>query len=73
VDVFAVDTVMIRLMGFDPADVGVLQYAGERGLGMTDEARIDVVGPPLDALICVFLPHEKARLQRQWRTEEVAG
>jgi uncharacterized protein (DUF362 family) len=67
VDVFAVDTVMTRLMGFDPADVGTLQYAGTRGLGVTDEARIDVIGPPVDALIRAFLPHEKAPLQRQWR------
>jgi uncharacterized protein (DUF362 family) len=73
VDVFAVDTVMTRLMGFDPADVGVLQYAGERGLGMTDEARIDVLGPSPDALVRVFLPHEKAPLQRQWRTNGVIG
>jgi len=42
---FAVDTVMTRLMGFDPADVGMLQYAGEQDLGVTDEARIDVIGP----------------------------
>ena len=73
VDVFAVDTVMTRLMGFDPADVGILQYAAERGLGVTDEARIDVVGPSVDSLIRLFLPHEKAPLQRQWRTSEVAG
>jgi uncharacterized protein (DUF362 family) len=73
VDVFAVDTVMTRLMGFDPADVGMLQYAGEQGLGVTDEERIDVLGPPLDALIRVFLPHEKAPLQRQWRLGGVAG
>jgi uncharacterized protein (DUF362 family) len=73
VDVFAVDTIMTRLMGFDPADVGMLQYAGERGLGVTDEARIDIVGPPLGSLIRVFLPHEKAALQRQWRTEGVRG
>jgi uncharacterized protein (DUF362 family) len=71
-DVFAVDTVMTRLMGFDPADVGILQYAGERGLGVTDEARIDIVGPPVDSLIRAFLPHEKAPLQRQWRDAAVA-
>jgi uncharacterized protein (DUF362 family) len=72
-DVFAVDTVMTRLMGFDPADVGMLQYAGARGLGITDEARIDVVGPPIDALIRRFLPHEKAPLQRQWRAPAARG
>jgi uncharacterized protein (DUF362 family) len=70
-DVFAVDTVMTRLMGFEPADIGMLRYAGEQGLGVTDERRIDVIGPPLDALIRRFLPHEKAPLQRQW--QEPAG
>jgi hypothetical protein len=64
---------MTRLMGFDPMDIGVLQYAGERGLGITDEARIDVVGPPVDALIRRFLPHEKAPLQRQWRAPAARG
>jgi len=34
---------------------------------------IEVVGPPLDSLIRVFLPHEKAPLQRQWRLEGVVG
>jgi uncharacterized protein (DUF362 family) len=73
VDVFAVDTVMTRLMGFEPADVGVLQYAAEQGLGVTDESRIDVIGPPVDALIRSFLPHEKAPLQRQWREPVARG
>jgi uncharacterized protein (DUF362 family) len=73
VDVFAVDAVMTRLMGFDPADVGMLQYAEEKGLGVTDERRIEVVGPPVDSLVRLFLPHEKAPLQRQWRTEGVTG
>ncbi len=71
-DVFAVDTIVTRLMGFDPADVGMLQYAGEQGLGVTDEARIDVVGPPVGSLIRAFLPHEKAPLQRQWRESATA-
>jgi len=72
-DVFAVDTIMTRLMGFDPGDIGMLQYAAEQGLGVTDEARIDVVGPPVEALIRAFLPHEKASLQRQWREPAVTG
>jgi hypothetical protein len=67
-----VDTIVTRLMGFDPADVGMLQYAGALGLGVTDETRIDVVGPPVDSLIRAFLPHEKAPLQRQWRESATA-
>jgi uncharacterized protein (DUF362 family) len=72
-DVFAVDTIMTRLMGFDPAEIGMLQYAGEQGLGVTNEACIDVVGPPVDSLIRTFLPHEKAPMQREWRDPEYAG
>jgi uncharacterized protein (DUF362 family) len=72
-DVFAVDTIMTRLMGFDPGDIGMLQYAAEEGLGVTDEARIEVLGPPVEALIRQFLPHEKAPLQRQWREPAVMG
>jgi hypothetical protein len=60
-------------MGFNPADVGALQYAGEQNLRVTDERRIDVLGPPVDSLVRVFLPHEKAPRQRQWRAEGVAG
>ena len=36
-------------------------------------ARIDVAGPPLDSLMRVLLPHEKAPLQRPWRMEGVVG
>jgi uncharacterized protein (DUF362 family) len=76
-DVFAADTVMTRLMGFDPAEIGMLQYAGVEGLGVTDESRIDVIGPPLDALIRHFLPHEKAPhpegTWRQWREPAARG
>jgi uncharacterized protein (DUF362 family) len=66
-DVFAVDAVMTRAMGFDPNDLGLLHYVRALGLGVVDLDRIDIVGPPLDDLITSFTPHQKVDLQRQWQ------
>jgi uncharacterized protein (DUF362 family) len=66
-DVFAVDAVMTRAMGFDPRDLGLLHYARLLDLGVVDLDRIEIVGPPLDALVTPFTPHEKVALQRQWQ------
>lgn len=66
-DVFAVDAVMTRAMGFDPRDLGLLHYARALGLGVVDLDRIEIAGPPLDSLITAFTPHDKVELQRRWQ------
>jgi len=67
VDVWAVDAVCMKAMGFDPLDLGVCVYAKERGLGETDIAQIEVRGDRLEDLIRPFTPHERYPYQRQWR------
>lgn len=66
-DVFAVDAVMTRAMGFDPSDLGLLHYVRALGLGVADLDRIEIVGPPLESVIIPFTPHEKVESQRQWQ------
>lgn len=46
-DLVAVDATCARLVGFDPARVGFLSFAGWAGIGAIDENKIDLVGEPL--------------------------
>lgn len=67
VDVWAVDAVCMKAMGFDPLDLGVCVYAKERGLGETDVSQIEIRGDRLEDVARVFTPHERYPYQRQWR------
>lgn len=66
-DVFAVDAVIAKAMGFEPLEVGTIFYGDAMGLGVGDLERIDVIGANLYEAIIPFKPHEKIELQRQWR------
>jgi uncharacterized protein (DUF362 family) len=55
-DGVAVDSTAARLIGFDPDDVIHLRFAGLWGLGVTDAARIDVRGVPLDDVRQRYVP-----------------
>lgn len=46
-DAVALDAVLGSLMGLAPGDVVTTRVAGERGLGVDDLERIDIVGPAL--------------------------
>jgi uncharacterized protein (DUF362 family) len=46
-DWLAADRVAVELMGIDFATVGYLNYCAEYGLGETDLARIEILGPAL--------------------------
>ena len=46
-DLLAVDATCARLMGFDPAQIGYLDFAAWAGIGVTDASKIEVVGGPL--------------------------
>ncbi len=67
VDVFAVDTVMTKVMGFDPELMGTLHYARTYDLGCTSLDRINIVGTRLEAVTTRFKPHESTPLQLQWQ------
>jgi uncharacterized protein (DUF362 family) len=71
-DPFAADAVMAHAMGFDPQDVGLLVYAQQLGLGVTDLSEIEVCGPALASVVRPFKPHETHALQLQWRDDGIA-
>ncbi len=70
VDVFAVDAVMAKAMGFDPLSLGLLHYGNELGLGVADLDRIDILETEIEAVQQQFKPHDKTHLQQQWQVEE---
>ncbi len=67
VDVFAVDTVMTKVMGFDPDLMGTLHYARTHDLGCASLDRIRVLGASPEAVATRFKPHESTPLQLQWQ------
>lgn len=48
-DSVAIDSVASRLMGFDPLSIPFLRMADERGLGIADPRRIEIVGDDVSA------------------------
>lgn len=71
VDVFAVDSVMAKAMGFEPMELGLLHYADSLGYGVGDLARIEVLGTPIVDVAKAFKPHETTDKQLQWREASV--
>ncbi len=67
VDVFAVDAVMTSIMGFDPSEQGILHYADQLGLGVTDLRDIDILETAVETVATAFKPHKWIEQQRQWR------
>jgi uncharacterized protein (DUF362 family) len=53
-DLLAVDATCARLMGFEPTQIGYLDFAAWAGIGVIDVGKIELVGEPL------------ARFQRQY-------
>jgi uncharacterized protein (DUF362 family) len=70
-DAVAVDAVATAVMGFDPREIGYLQYAEGGGLGVADLERIKVVGDPIAQVRRRFVPHSNHVIQRHWR--RIAG
>ena len=69
IDVYAVDTVMTYIMGFDPEAMGVLHYAQRYDLGCTRLDEIDVIGASYQDVRTHFKPHESTPLQLQWQKQ----
>ncbi len=69
-DVFAVDAVMSKAMGFEPMQLGMLHYADTLGMGIADLARIEVLGVPIAEIAQSFTPHETTVQQLQWQERE---
>ena len=66
VEVFAVDAVMTKVMGFDPAEQGLLHYAGQLGMGVTDLRDINILENAIESIATPFKPHKWIEQQRQW-------
>ena len=71
VDVFSVDAVMSKAMGFEPMQLGLLNYADALGMGVGNLENIQILGTPLEEIAQSFLPHETTEQQLQWREAEV--
>ena len=71
VDVFAVDAVMAKAIGFDPMELGLLHYADTLEYGICDLDRIEVLGTPIAEIEQAFKPHETTEQQLQWREVSV--
>ena len=71
VDVFAVDSVMAKAMGFEPMELGLLHYADSLGYCVGDLTRIEVLGTPIVDVAKAFKPHETTDKQLQWREASV--
>lgn len=69
-DVFAADAVTSKAMGFEPMDIGLLNYANALGYGTADLNSIEIIGPDVDSIAIPFKPHETAELQLQWHDDE---
>ncbi len=58
-DFLAVDATCARLMGFDPASMGYLDFMAWAGLGQLDANKIELRGAPLDTLVRSYQPAPK--------------
>ncbi len=67
VDVFAADAVIAKAMGFEPMELGLLNYGNQLGMGVADLAQIDVLETKIAAVQQQFKPHESTALQMQWQ------
>ncbi|HNT75798.1 MAG TPA: DUF362 domain-containing protein [Anaerolineae bacterium] len=71
-DALAVDTLTAHLMGFDPAEVGYLDYCKRLNLGVAAPERIGVTGNvTVEAARRQFQPHPTYRQQRRWLLADV--
>jgi uncharacterized protein (DUF362 family) len=72
-DAVAVDAVAAAIMGFEPSQVGYLQYAHEAGLGVADLSQINILGDPIARVCLRFVPHSNHAIQRHWRRVATAS
>lgn len=66
IDVFAADAVIAKAMGFEPMELGLLNYGHQLSMGVADLAEIEVLATKIEAVRKAFKPHETTHLQMQW-------
>lgn len=70
VDVYATDAVMAKAMGFEPMELGLLNYGHMLGLGVAELDQIDVLETVIADVAKSFKPHETTDLQLQWQRDD---
>jgi uncharacterized protein (DUF362 family) len=66
-DWLAADRLAVELMGIKFADVGYLNFCGQTGLGETDLAKIEVVGPPVKEHVKTYKLADNIEKQLVWK------
>jgi uncharacterized protein (DUF362 family) len=66
-DSLAVDRVACKIMGLDFHNVGYLHYCSEKGLGVSDLQKIEVVGHQLNDCIKPFKLYRNIKEQLAWK------
>lgn len=66
IDVFAADAVIAKTMGFEPMELGLLNYGHQLSMGVANLAEIEVLETQIEAVCKAFKPHESTHLQLQW-------
>lgn len=67
-DFLAADSVMARIMGFDPENIGYLYYCHKKDLGNMDLNKIKIIGNTnIEKNKHHFKPHMTYLLQKRWR------
>jgi uncharacterized protein (DUF362 family) len=66
-DVFAVDAVMTKVMGYEPLEQGILHYANQLGIGVADLENINVIETAIKDVATNFKSHEWIEDQRHWQ------
>ena len=64
-------SVVARIMGFDPKEIGYLHHAIADGLGEGSLDRIRILGDHLEDCVRPFEPHPNYQRQRDWKKVEV--
>ena len=66
-DYVAADTIMAKIMGYDPSDIGYLYYANRESLGVGDMSQINVIGENISNIMHAFTPHRETEDALQWK------
>lgn len=73
IDPLAVDLFAVRLMGFDPNEIGYLNYCAKLELGRAAEEHVDVLGNVAPEKVArSFLTHPRHQEQRRWQRSDAA-
>jgi uncharacterized protein (DUF362 family) len=65
-DFVAADSLVAKLMGFEPDKIGYLVYCRRGGLGEGDLTKINLIGEPIEKCMQSFRPHPTYEMQLMW-------